>query len=113
MVFLALSYSFDVTGILRTHLETLNRHLSTTLTAHRLHHTKAAIQRLSKPRTDGSRGLLDLVSLYNRQIITVEKYFIQQKQETILKRTMLPVIHRILYSALTMKRNIINNDNHK
>jgi hypothetical protein len=74
----AMTYSFGMINWSETDLEALNRQIRTLLTKHRMHHPKAAIERLYLSRKQGGRGLLDLSTLCKRQIKTLKTYFINK-----------------------------------
>ena len=73
---LVLTFSFGVVHWSQTDLENLNRIVRTSLTKYRMHHPKAAVERLYIPRKAGGRGLLDLRALCNRQVTGLKKYFL-------------------------------------
>ncbi|CAH2092510.1 unnamed protein product [Euphydryas editha] len=45
------------------------------MTKNRKHHPQSCIQRLTLPRKDGGRGLIDIVNLHNAQIANLRSYF--------------------------------------
>ena len=70
-----LTYSFGIIKWTDTNLDELNRITRTTLTKYRKHHPKACLERLYLPRDSGGRGLVDLKSLHNKQIYSLNRYF--------------------------------------
>ncbi|XP_067139882.1 uncharacterized protein [Centruroides vittatus] len=76
-----LTYSFGVIHWTHTDLEQLQRKTRTTLTKHKQHHPKSATERLTLPRKDGGRGLIDIVNLHYKQIQSLREFF-YKKQET-------------------------------
>ena len=77
----ALTYSFGVIRWTQTDLHQLQTKINTTLTKHRCHHPKSAIQRLVLPRKDGGRGLIDITTLHNSITHKLRTYF-YTKQDT-------------------------------
>ena len=59
-----LTYSFGIIKWTQTDIHALEILTRTTLTKHRMHHPKSAIERLTLPREQGGRGLIDLNNLY-------------------------------------------------
>ncbi|KAL1446706.1 hypothetical protein WDU94_005608 [Cyamophila willieti] len=73
-----LTYSFGVIKWSNTELEELNRLNRTKLTEHRKHHPKSCIQRMTLSRKDGGRGLTDISTLHEKQIINLQKFFLNK-----------------------------------
>lgn len=71
----ALTYSFGVINWTKTELRNLQRVINTIMTKHRKHHPRSCTQRMTLPRLDGGRGLIDILNLHNKQIATLRKYF--------------------------------------
>lgn len=70
-----MSYTFGVLHWSNTDIRGLDRVIRTTLTRFRMHHPKAALERLYLPRKDGGRGLIHLESLYAEQVVELTGYF--------------------------------------
>ncbi|KAL1448091.1 hypothetical protein WDU94_000031, partial [Cyamophila willieti] len=70
-----LTYTFGIIHWTTTDLENLNRKVRTTLTKYRSHHIHSAVERLYLPRREGGRGLLDLHSVYFKEIGKLRTYF--------------------------------------
>lgn len=70
-----LTYSFGVINWSNTELEQINRTVRTNMTKFRNHHPKTCIQRLTLPRTEGGRGLVDVAGLHHQQISALRRYF--------------------------------------
>jgi hypothetical protein len=58
-----LAYSFGIIKWTQTDIHALEILTRTTLTKHRMHHPKSAIERVTLPREKGVRGLTDLNNL--------------------------------------------------
>ncbi|XP_045775257.1 uncharacterized protein LOC123874113 [Maniola jurtina] len=52
------------------------------MTAYRKHHPKTCTQRLTLPRREGGRGLIDVQNLHNNLIIKLRKYFHFKAEQT-------------------------------
>lgn len=70
-----LTYTFGIIKWSQTDLIKLQRTINTTMTAHRKHHPRSCIQRLTLPRSEGGRGIIDIVNLHNKQISTLRNFF--------------------------------------
>jgi Reverse transcriptase (RNA-dependent DNA polymerase) len=70
-----LAYSFGIIKWTQTDIHALEILTRTTLTKHRMHHPKSAIERVTLPREKGGRGLTDLNNLYHKQMEILRKYF--------------------------------------
>ena len=78
-------HSFGVIKWSDTNLDELNRITRTSLTKYRKHHPKSCVERLYLPRDSGGRGLIDLKSLHNKQIYSLNKYFHSKTSSTLHK----------------------------
>lgn len=79
-----LTYSFGVINWSKTELQNLQRNINTTLTKHRRHHPRSCTQRLTLPRNDGGRGIIDITNLHNKQITALRSYFYSKSPTSIL-----------------------------
>ncbi|CAH2094088.1 unnamed protein product [Euphydryas editha] len=70
-----LTYSFGIINWTKTELKNLQRMINTSMTKHRKHHPRSCVQRLTLPRKEGGRGIIDITNLHNKQITTLRKYF--------------------------------------
>ncbi|CAG4968893.1 unnamed protein product [Colias eurytheme] len=70
-----LTYSFGIINWSKTQLKSLQRLINTTMTYNRKHHPRSCIQRLTLPRYEGGRGLIDIINLHNKQITGLRSYF--------------------------------------
>ncbi|CAK1550990.1 unnamed protein product [Leptosia nina] len=70
-----LTYSFGIINWSKSELISLQRLINTTMTRHRKHHPRSCVQRLTLPRSEGGRGLIDLINLHNKQITSLRYYF--------------------------------------
>lgn len=74
-----LVYTFGIIKWNKTDLENLERKTRTIMTSHRIHHPKSATERLTLPRSQGGRGLINIMQLHSKQIISLRKYFETKK----------------------------------
>ncbi|CAH2105270.1 unnamed protein product [Euphydryas editha] len=81
-----LTYSFGIINWSQTDLQKLQRTIHTKLTKFRKHHPKSCIQRLTLPRQEGGRGLIDIHNLHNKQITTLRQYFHTKSEHSALHR---------------------------
>ncbi|KAL1448377.1 hypothetical protein WDU94_008928 [Cyamophila willieti] len=79
-----LTYSFGIIKWSDTDLESLMRKMRVELTRHRKHHPKASTLRLTLPRREGGRGVIDIKNLHNGQVGILRKYFHQRKEGSAL-----------------------------
>jgi hypothetical protein len=70
-----LTYSLGIIKWTQTDIERLERVTRTTLTKFRMHHPKSAMERVTLPRDNGGRGIIDLKNLQYRQVDLLRKYF--------------------------------------
>jgi len=82
-----LTYSFGVIAWTDTDLDNVMRKTRTTLTKYRKHHPKASTLRMTIPRGEGGRGLIDIKNLHNGQVKLLRTYFYQRKQTSPLHRS--------------------------
>lgn len=69
------TYSFGIVKWTPTDLEGLNRMIRVEHTKHRAHHPKSSVERFHLQRTEGGRGVVDLVYLHHRQVNNLRGYF--------------------------------------
>ncbi|KAI5720807.1 hypothetical protein M8J77_011910 [Diaphorina citri] len=74
-----LTYSFGIIKWTDTDLANLMRKVRVELTKQRKHHPKASTIRLTLPRREGGRGLIDINNLHNGQVKIMRKYFHERK----------------------------------
>ncbi|XP_063891872.1 uncharacterized protein LOC135117208 [Helicoverpa armigera] len=79
-----LTYSFGIINWSQGDLLNLQRLINTTLTAHRKHHPRSCVQRMTLSRREGGRGIIDVVNLHNKQITNLRQYFYQHAQHSTL-----------------------------
>ncbi|XP_045503596.1 uncharacterized protein LOC123700429 [Colias croceus] len=77
-----LTYSFGIIRWNQTELATLQRIINTTMTKHRKHHPRSCIQRLTLPKCEGGRGLIDIKNLYNKQLILLRTFFHKRSNQS-------------------------------
>ncbi|XP_047019155.1 uncharacterized protein LOC124637519 [Helicoverpa zea] len=82
-----LTYSFGIINWSQGDLLNLQRVINTTLTAHRKHHPRSCVQRMTLPRREGGRGIIDVVNLHNRQITNLRQYFYHHSEHSTLHET--------------------------
>ncbi|KAI5742241.1 hypothetical protein M8J77_004984 [Diaphorina citri] len=70
-----LTYTFGILKWSNTDLETMNRKIRTIFTSFRIHHCHSALERIYLPRSEGGRGLLNLIALHDKQIIKLRSFF--------------------------------------
>lgn len=98
----ALTYSFGILSWSQTDLDAINRLVRTTLTKYRMHHPKAAMERLYLSRKEGGRGLLDIKNLCNRQVVSMKKYFTERARHSPLHDAILK--SDISYTPLNLSK---------
>ncbi|XP_063897007.1 uncharacterized protein LOC135118563 [Helicoverpa armigera] len=79
-----LTYSFGIINWSQSDLISLQRTINTTLTSHRKHHPRSCVQRMTLPRREGGRGIIDIVNLHNKQITNLRQYFYHHSQQSTL-----------------------------
>lgn len=84
-----LTYTFGIIKWTQTDIEDIERKTRTTLTKFRAHHPKSAIERLTIPRAQGGRGLIDLSFLLHKQIVSLQKYFLEKQETSPLHRAVI------------------------
>ncbi|XP_045477891.1 uncharacterized protein LOC123683040 [Harmonia axyridis] len=72
----SITYSFGVLTWSVTELREIDRGLRTMLTRYGVHHPHSSTIRLYLPRQHGGRGLLNLESVHERDIISLRAYFL-------------------------------------
>lgn len=70
-----LTYSFGVVRWSITDINALEIKTRSTLTQHRYHYPKSAIERVSIPKKEGGRELIDIKFLHERQIEKLKLFF--------------------------------------
>lgn len=75
-----LTYSFGIIKWTQTELNKMQRKINKALTTYRKHHPRSCSQRLTLPRNEGGRGIVDIVNLHNSQISTLRNYFYEQAE---------------------------------
>ena len=68
------TYSFGIINWSTTDLSRVDCKIRKLLTAHRMHHPKADVDRMYLPRREGGRGLIQLELTYNTTIIGLDRY---------------------------------------
>lgn len=81
-----LTYSFGIIQWSKTDIKKLQRTANTLLTKHRKHHPKSCVQRLTLPRQEGGRGLIDIHNLHNKQILSLRSYFHKKSEHSSLHK---------------------------
>jgi len=84
-----LVYSFGVIPWSDTELNELQIKTRTTLSRFKYHHPKATIERTMLPRKEGSRGLLDMLELRDKQMVNMRKYFQKKRNNSQLLKEMM------------------------
>lgn len=70
-----LTYSFGIIKWTPTDLNNLEITTRKLMSTYRKHHPKSCIERMTLPRSEGGRGLIDIHNLHNRQKQTLINYF--------------------------------------
>ncbi|KAL0841160.1 hypothetical protein ABMA28_014906 [Loxostege sticticalis] len=70
-----LTYSFGVIKWTNSELQALEIKTRTILTQHRYHHPKSAVERITLPRKEGGRGLIEISHLHKKQILNLKEFF--------------------------------------
>jgi hypothetical protein len=81
-----LTYSFGIIKWSKIELEGIERQIRVTLTQNKKLHPNAAIERQNIPRTEGGRGIIDLINLHTKQTYGLKRYFHQKSKESMLHR---------------------------
>ena len=84
-----LTYSFGIVERGNTELEELKLQISVKMTKNRILHPKSAIERLTLPRKEGGRGVLDLKWSRDKQVLNIQKYFQKMKTKSDLHQAMI------------------------
>lgn len=82
-----LTYSFGIITWSKSDLKALQRTINTTMTKFRKHHPRSCFQRLTLPRKEGGRGLIDIVNLHNSQITNLRHYFFNKMEQSSLHKS--------------------------
>lgn len=77
----ALSYSFGIVKWSQTDIDNILTLIRVEMTKHRMHHPKAAQERVFLPREEGGRGIINIRQLHNNQIIKLRQYFKQNTND--------------------------------
>ncbi|XP_053698682.1 uncharacterized protein LOC128745633 [Sabethes cyaneus] len=88
-----LTYSFGVVKWTKTDLEAIERTLRVSLTKHRSHHPRSAVERITLPRMEGGRGVTDIQALCVSQIEQLRRYFIDSQTRHVVYRTVCEADH--------------------
>ncbi|CAG4919909.1 unnamed protein product [Colias eurytheme] len=86
-----LTYSFGIIRWTKSELATLQRIINTTMTKHRKHHPRACIQRLTLPKIEGGRGIIDITNLHNKQITLLRAFFHNRSHQSRLHQVICQV----------------------
>lgn len=81
-----LTYSFGIIKWYKTEINYLESKVRTLLTQYRFHHPKSAKERITIPRKEGGRGLIDLNHLHQKQIYILRTFFINKKASSLLHK---------------------------
>jgi hypothetical protein len=103
-----LTYSFGIINWTKTDLLRHERTIRTLLTQYRKHHPRSCIQRLTLPKHEGGRGLIDLQNLHNKQIGNLRSYFINQKDRSPLHNAILQADNKLTPLNLCNHNTLIN-----
>ena len=81
-----LTYSFGIIRWSQSELQKLQRTINTQMTKFRKHHPRSCIQRLTTPKHEGGRGLIDIKNLHNKQITSLRKFFHDRAQISVFHK---------------------------
>ena len=104
-----LTYSFGIIKWTQTDITDLQRLIRTTFTKFRMHHPKAAIERITISRNNGGRGIIDLNNLYYKQIDTLRKYFYSKRADSSLHQAIVSADKQL--TPLHLDNNNLNPEN--
>ncbi|KAL1446981.1 hypothetical protein WDU94_000610 [Cyamophila willieti] len=86
-----ITYSFGIIKWTQTELRNLQRTIRTTMTQYNAHHPKSCTERMTLPRREGGRGLLDIELLHDKQIENLRTYFKNKARTSDLIRAIVEV----------------------
>lgn len=75
-----LTYSFGIVKWSPTDIDEIERNLRKCLRYNRMHDPKSAVERICLPRNLGGRGIMDIKTLYNKQIESLRLYFMNNEE---------------------------------
>ena len=81
-----LTYSFGIIKWSQTDLQKQQRVINTSMTKYRKHHPRSCVQRLTLPKYEGGRGIIDIKNLHNKQIHLLRSFFHTRAQQVSLHR---------------------------
>ncbi|XP_075975709.1 uncharacterized protein LOC142976307 [Anticarsia gemmatalis] len=90
-----LTYSFGIIAWTKTELRTLQRKINTTMTKFRKNHPRSCLQRLTLPRKEGGRGIIDISNLHNKQITSLRNYFFAKATQSTLHKSIVQADHKL------------------
>lgn len=77
-----LSYTFGIIHWTATDINNIKRKTSKILSEYRYHHKNSAVERLTLPRYEGGRGLVDISNLLNNQKTLLKEYFLNKAEHS-------------------------------
>ena len=80
-----LTYSFGLLKWSNTDLDQIAMSVRTLLSRAQSHHPKSAIERMTIPRSQGGRGMVDIIALHHQQKINLRNYFMSLSSEELIK----------------------------
>lgn len=112
-----LTYSFGVINWSQTNLKKLQTTINTKLTKHRKHHPNSCSQRLTLPREEGGRGIIDIQNLHNKQIISLRTFFYSKATNSLLHHYTVKIDKKLtplnLHETNPQKNEQITDSNNK
>lgn len=84
-----LTYSFGIINWSNTDIEALERKIRTTMTNHKKHHPKSALERPFIPRYLGGRGIIPIKDLHEKQKYNLSNYFWKRRETSKLHQTII------------------------
>ena len=76
-----LTYSFGIIKWSNTDLDELTRSIRVSMTKHRMHHPKGAVERMELPPEEGGLGIIHIKELHENQINSLKIYFHNKSEE--------------------------------
>lgn len=100
-----LTYSFGIINWYKTNIHSIERLTRTTLTKYNYHHPKSAIERLVIKRQDGGRGLINIHTLWLKQIQKLHTFFQSKTSTSEMHKAVVSIDHN--YTPLNLSKPLI------
>jgi hypothetical protein len=106
-----LIYSFGTIKWTQMELHNIQTKINKSLTKFHIHHPKSATERLTLPRKQGGRGLIDITNLHNKQINKLHQYFYKKTETSQLHKAV--ALTDVKYTPLNLQTNEVSQDTNK